>query len=131
MSVIEIIETPTQVTVGQSGGVLVVPDQLTSVVEIETTPETTLVEVGIAGPQGPRGEQGEQGPQGEIGGVAVVDQTTPSAVWTVTHGLGYMPGGILVQDTAGTTVEGEIAYVDSQTLRLTFSAAFSGRVYLS
>lgn len=55
---------------------------------------------------------------------------TPSAVWTLVHGLGFWPN-VTVVDSAGSSVEGEITYVDRHTIRVEFSAAFAGEAYLS
>ena len=64
----------------------------------------------------------------ELGYVHI--QSVPSAVWNVTHGLGFTPN-ITVVDTAGTVVEGSYNYPDSSTVVLSFIGAFSGRAYLS
>jgi hypothetical protein len=64
----------------------------------------------------------------ELGYVHI--QSVPSAVWNVTHGLGFTPN-ITVVDTAGTVVEGSYNYPNSSTVVLTFIGAFSGRAYLS
>ena len=64
----------------------------------------------------------------ELGYVHI--QSVPSAVWNVTHGLGFTPN-ITVVDTAGTVVEGSYNYPNSSTVVLTFVGAFSGRAYLS
>ena len=64
----------------------------------------------------------------ELGYVHI--QSVPSAVWNVTHGLGFTPN-ITVVDTAGTVVEGSYNYPNSNTVVLTFVGAFSGRAYLS
>ena len=45
-----------------------------------------------------------------------------------THGLGKRPS-VTVVDSAGTAVIGEIEYLDDNTVRLTFCAAFSGTAY--
>jgi hypothetical protein len=47
-------------------------------------------------------------------------QGTSSAVWVITHNLGWYPN-VTVQDSGGSIVEGEI----------TFTGAFSGKAYLS
>lgn len=57
-------------------------------------------------------------------------QGTSSAVWNIKHNLGFYPN-VTVEDSAGTTVEGEIDYIDINNIRLTFSSAFSGYAYLS
>jgi hypothetical protein len=64
----------------------------------------------------------------ELGYVHI--QSVPSAVWNVTHGLGFTPN-ITVVDTAGTVVEGSYNYPNSSTVILSFIGAFSGRAYLS
>lgn len=57
-------------------------------------------------------------------------QTTASASWTIPHNLGFYPN-VAVVDSTGREVVGEIDYVDMNTVRLTFSAAFGGEAYLS
>lgn len=57
-------------------------------------------------------------------------QGTASATWTITHNLDFYPN-VTVLDSAGTIVEGEIAYTSRNQVVLTFSAAFSGKAYLS
>lgn len=58
------------------------------------------------------------------------NQGTASATWTIVHNLDFYPN-VTVQDSAGTIVEGEIAYTSRNQIVLTFSAAFSGKAYLS
>jgi hypothetical protein len=57
-------------------------------------------------------------------------QTVAAAVWTIPHNLGFYPN-VAVVDSSGREVVGEIDYVDMNTVRLTFSAAFGGEAYLS
>jgi hypothetical protein len=57
-------------------------------------------------------------------------QGTSSAVWVVTHNLGWHPN-VTVQDSGGSIVEGEIAYTNTNSLTITFTGAFSGKAYLS
>jgi len=57
-------------------------------------------------------------------------QEVASSVWTIEHGLGFIPN-ITVVDSAGTVVEGSYDYPDSNTVVLTFIGAFSGRAFLS
>lgn len=64
----------------------------------------------------------------ELGYVHI--QEVSSAVWNITHGLGFTPN-ITVVDTAGTVVEGSYSYPNSSTVVLTFVGGFSGRAYLS
>jgi hypothetical protein len=57
-------------------------------------------------------------------------QGTASATWTVNHNLDFYPN-VTVVDSGGTIVEGEIAYTSRNQVVLTFTAAFSGKAYLS
>lgn len=57
-------------------------------------------------------------------------QGTSSNTWTITHNLDFYPN-VTIMDSAGTIVEGEIEYLSRNSIRATFSAAFSGDAYLS
>jgi hypothetical protein len=57
-------------------------------------------------------------------------QGTSSATWVVNHYLGWNPN-VTVQDSALTTVEGNVIYTNNNSLTITFSGAFSGKAYLS
>ena len=57
-------------------------------------------------------------------------QTATSDTWVVNHNLGFYPN-VTVIDSAGTTVVGEIEYVNTNKLTIKFSAAFSGKAYCS
>lgn len=92
--------------------------------------------IGDRGDRGPQGETGPPGPPGPPGDSEAAFsfthiQMSPASVWLIQHNLNFNPGGITVQDAAGTTYEGEIDYPDINTLRLTFLAEFSGTAYLS
>jgi hypothetical protein len=111
--------------------VLQVPD--TTTVTPVGTPETipTVIKVTVPGPQGPTGATGAQGPAGiDTNASYTHHQNIASDTWLVVHNLGFFPS-VTVEDSAGNTVEGDIAYTDSTTLQLTFSAAFGGVAYLS
>lgn len=98
---------------------------------------------GIAGPTGPLGLTGSTGPAGPTGAVGPTGLTGPSgdlsfqyaqgpasATWMVTHNLGKFPS-VTVVDSAGEEVEGDVQYLDNNSLRLVFSAAFTGNAYLN
>ena len=53
-----------------------------------------------------------------------------SDVWTINHGLGKFPS-VTVVDSANTVVVGNVDYTSSQSLVITFNAAFSGCVFLN
>lgn len=57
-------------------------------------------------------------------------QPTPASVWNITHNMGFNPN-VTVVDSGGSVAEGDIAYPSLNTVRLTFSGAFSGTAYLS
>lgn len=57
-------------------------------------------------------------------------QNSASSVWTIRHGLGKRPS-VTVIDSAGTQVYGEVEYIDSDTVKITFKAAFSGYASLN
>jgi hypothetical protein len=113
----------------------------TTVVGEVVTVDTVTIGVagppGPPGPQGPQGETGDPGPQGEPGTPGAApqayeyEQAIPSDTWTITHNLGYRPGGILVLDTLGRVVEGDVSYPSVNDVVLTFSASFSGTAYFS
>jgi hypothetical protein len=58
------------------------------------------------------------------------NQSSANTVWTITHNMNKMPN-VVVQDTAGTTVEGGITYINTNQLTITFSMAISGKAYLN
>ena len=57
-------------------------------------------------------------------------QAQAAKVWTIAHNLGKRPA-VTVVDSAGTVVIGEIDYLDDNTVRLAFCAAFSGTAYFN
>jgi hypothetical protein len=76
------------------------------------------------------GVQGPPGADGPPGAAYVYQQVTPSASWLVDHQLGYFPN-VTTVDTTDRMVQGDVTYVDQNTLTIDFSAAFSGKAYLS
>lgn len=57
-------------------------------------------------------------------------QASPSSVWNVTHSLGGRPS-VMVVDSAGTVVIGEISYNSNTSITISFTAPFSGYAYLT
>jgi hypothetical protein len=57
-------------------------------------------------------------------------QSTPAAVWLVAHNTGQFPS-VEVVDSTGALVEGDVVYVDSNNITLSFAGAFSGTAYLN
>lgn len=86
--------------------------------------------IGATGPKGDKGDPGETGPAGGAASTYVHDQGTPSALWTIAHGLGYFPN-VTIVDSGGTQVVPDVIYPDMNTVEIAFSAAFGGKAYLS
>ena len=57
-------------------------------------------------------------------------QTVPSREWIIVHRLEKNPS-VTVVDSAGTIITGEVTYIDENTLKIDFQAAFSGKAYLN
>jgi hypothetical protein len=74
---------------------------------------------------------GDVDPPSPGSGSFVYQQTTPAAVWEITHPLGFYPGGVQVLDSAGQEVVGLVTYPAVNVVRIEFSAPVSGVAYLS
>lgn len=57
-------------------------------------------------------------------------QGTASNTWTINHNLGKYPS-VMVSDSAGTIVIGEVKYVTINQIIVYFSGTFSGKAYLN
>ena len=57
-------------------------------------------------------------------------QGTAAATWVIDHTLGGKPQ-VTIVDSAGTLVFGEVQYIDNTRITVLFSAAFSGKAYLT
>jgi len=57
-------------------------------------------------------------------------QSVSSDTWSIEHSLDKYPA-VVVKDSAGSIVVGDIDYVDENNVTLTFSGAFSGEAYLN
>ena len=57
-------------------------------------------------------------------------QIAPAAIWMINHELGKHPS-VAIVDSAGTVVVGEVEYIDDDTIRASFTAAFAGKAYLN
>ena len=146
---VDIVDINLTITESADNTVTIVPSANT-ITANETTNSVTVASVGLQGPrgdtgstgstgatgsQGPQGPQGETGPQGPQGTGAshttyTHNQNVSSSTWTITHNLNCFPS-VMVVDSAGSVVYGNIEYLDSNSLRLTFVAAFGGKAYLN
>lgn len=60
----------------------------------------------------------------------VHDQMTPKQTWTIYHGLNKRPA-VTIVDSTDSLVIGELDYLDDNTVRISFTAAFSGKAYFN
>jgi len=116
---------------------------------IKPTPDVIILATGNIGQQGPPGPQGNpgpigpmgpegpmstvpgpQGPPGASGSTYIHTQGPPSAVWVITHNLGWWPA-VSVVDTGGSLVEPDVHYDSINQVTLTFGSPTSGKAYLN
>lgn len=64
------------------------------------------------------------------GSTYVHDQIASSAHWIINHTLNRHPA-VTIVDTGGTTVIGEVIYINLNRVDVIFSAPFSGKAYLT
>lgn len=67
---------------------------------------------------------------GEAGGTYTFDQNVAATVWTIAHNLGFFPN-VTTVDTLDREFLGDVAYIDLNTLTVTFATAVTGSAYLS
>lgn len=60
----------------------------------------------------------------------IYTQTTANTVWRIPHNMDKYPS-VTVKDSDGNIVIGELDYVDTNNVKITFSAAISGTAYLN
>ena len=58
-------------------------------------------------------------------------QASADTVWTVDHALGYYPASIYAEDAAGDELNGDVEYVSTSQLTLTFTTAVDGLARVS
>lgn len=74
--------------------------------------------------------------RGTITGSAWQDRTfrhvqiAAANIWTINHNMACRPS-VTVVDSAGTRIFGEIEYLNDNTVRVSFTAQFSGEAYLN
>jgi hypothetical protein len=60
----------------------------------------------------------------------IFTQMAPVSLWTIAHNLGRFPS-VTVVDSTEREVEGDVHYLDGNTIAVSFSAPFSGVAYLN
>ena len=133
-------ETNNNIFIDTNINEIIVSNEENLVTVSQSINELTIADVGVQGPPGPQGntgatgEAGAKGDTGATGGVGplsfIFEQQSNSASWTVTHNLGYYPN-VSIKEYGGTTIEGEIQYINANSLVILFSIAISGYAYLS
>lgn len=58
------------------------------------------------------------------------NQMIPAGTWSIIHNLGKFPS-VTVVDSGGTVVDGNVNYIDDNTIEIEFSFSFSGKAYLN
>ena len=97
----------------------------------------------LTGPQGPKGDPVESLPWDKItdkppllenfdqNALSYVHyQGVPEITWTIHHHLNKKEVAVTVYDSSDRQVYGQIELIDSNTARITFSGAFSGKAYV-
>ena len=69
-------------------------------------------------------------PSGAVTNRLEFTQGTASATWVIDHALGGKPQ-VTIVDSAETLVFGEVQYISNTRITVLFSAAFSGKAYLT
>jgi hypothetical protein len=60
----------------------------------------------------------------------VYNQIISAAIWNINHALNKYPS-VTIIDTADRTIEGDVTYVDSNNLTVSFTGPFSGKAFLN
>jgi hypothetical protein len=86
---------------------------------------------GVPGQRGPKGDKGDTGEPGPAQTISFIHtQNAVSSTWSITHNLGFYPN-VVSKDSAGTTIEGSMTYVNNNQLTIQFSVGTTGTAYLS
>lgn len=65
-----------------------------------------------------------------LGGTHTHNQDVSSNSWTINHNLDYYPS-VSIVDSAGTSVFGDVQYIDTNTVIVNFTDPFAGKAFLS
>jgi hypothetical protein len=65
-----------------------------------------------------------------VSGSYIHTQSVSSATWTINHNLGFYPA-VSVVDSGENVVIGDVTYISTNTLSVSFTASFGGKAYLS
>jgi len=65
-----------------------------------------------------------------ISGSYIHTQSASASTWTINHNLGFNPA-VSVVDSGENVVIGDVTYITTNTLSVSFTASFGGKAYLS
>ena len=65
-----------------------------------------------------------------VSGSYIHTQSGSASTWTINHNLGYYPA-VSVVDSGESLVIGDVTYISTNTLSVSFTASFGGKAYLS
>ena len=65
-----------------------------------------------------------------LSGSYIHTQSASSSTWTINHNLGFYPA-VSVVDSGENVVIGDVTYISTNTLSVSFNASFGGKAYLS
>ena len=65
-----------------------------------------------------------------ISGSYIHTQSASASTWTINHNLGFNPA-VSVVDSGENVVIGDVTYISTNTLSVSFTASFGGKAYLS
>lgn len=57
-------------------------------------------------------------------------QSVPSSTWSIQHNLGKK-SSVMIVDSTDAVVFGDVNYIDSNNVTITFNGAFSGKAYFN
>jgi len=111
-------------------------DDLTGTFTLSPFTYSYSLPAGPPGPEGPTGLTGHtgltgpQGVPGPPGAVFTFTQMIASNDWVIAHNMGKFPN-VIVNDSAGDEVEGEVVYLDLNNIQVLFAYPLAGTATLT
>lgn len=122
----------TTLTIVNNGPPVLVDIITTPPILVTIVPPVSLLVTPVyaAGPAGPPGPPGVNG----IGAITQYThyQSIPALVWTIVHGLSAYLNVTTVQNAGSwEVIEGDVRYIDANTITVTFAYLTAGQAYIS
>ncbi len=108
-------------------GCCVIPSQSLKINYSPNQPNSNIVDVSTAGCI-TRINLNTTGSAGS--GTFTFVQASESNIWTIHHGLGFVPN-VFTKDNTGVNIEGVVTIINDNNLTISFSAPVAGTAYLS